>query len=196
MTDAYAEPIKAPLSDDTDLALKAKRLESVILWCTSGSLHHWITSYCFVRPHQLDPVERGKDIVGISCNMYQPRFHIYHPADDNLYGCLEVQARPRNKLFSTRTRLKIVLPFQCAVTMKDILDLITDKGLQYYTFHPDGSGCLNWQLSLLSYFVASGWLQEEDVANARLQVSQYAEKAGDAVPWPPRQGKFYTPPSQ
>ena len=78
--------------------------------------------------------------------------------------------------------------------MKDILDLVVAKGLQYYTFHPDGSGCLNWQLTLLSNFVAPGWLSEEDVANARVQVSEYAKTAKEAVPWPPVQGKFYTPP--
>ncbi|KZT24773.1 hypothetical protein NEOLEDRAFT_392692 [Neolentinus lepideus HHB14362 ss-1] len=184
-----------PALQDLTIGIRAQQLTSVIIWCTGGgTLHHWRTSYSLADSSVINDL--GERLAGISLDMYQPHDHGYKTADGpNLHGCLQISPRTtRHGLYSTRSGVLEEINFSSAVTVQDIVDLVTGQKRQYYMFNPLGSGCLYWQLQLLRAFVSKGWIHSTDLSGVTESIGKYAKMYPDRVPFPPVEGQFYSPP--
>ncbi|KAI0375158.1 hypothetical protein BV20DRAFT_960239 [Pilatotrama ljubarskyi] len=187
-------PLRPPLLDSTDSIDKAQEILEITLWCTAGMPNHWITSYKYTSSIKKGPNNQLYE--GVSLDMHQPLAHVYHPSGQgNIYGCLHISARPKNKLLSTKAKVAVTMAVQTTVTVGDVINLVVEDDRQFYKFHPDGSGCLYWQTQLLRRFVNKGWLKQKQLDALWIEVEEHANRVGqDMVPYPPAQGVFYTPP--
>ncbi|EPQ55760.1 hypothetical protein GLOTRDRAFT_128977 [Gloeophyllum trabeum ATCC 11539] len=187
--ESYPEPVL----DDRTSDIRDKPLSSVTIWCTSGNLHHWISSYKLVDQIVVAPKQT---IAGISMNMHQPLEHEFHTGEEtNLFGSLHIHLRTAEKgLVSRRSGVLEEIKFLCTITVRDIVDLVLAERRQYYMFSPLGSGCLYWQLQLLRAYVSKGWIKGTDVDKAIGSIEKYAKENEAKVPFPPVEGQFYDPP--
>ncbi|KAL6303605.1 hypothetical protein BKA93DRAFT_787012 [Sparassis latifolia] len=170
-------------------------LKSVIIWAPqSNGVTHWRTSYEFAEVVRKGPL-------GISVDMFQPKSHVYHTTKGtgNSFGTLLIKVS-FEKLTSTSPAVRVDIPLQQAVTVRrQLLEFIVTRNMQYYRFHNAGSGCMFWQLTLLQRMGEEAkWIRVEEFLRV-LNIIQEARNASSAVassmPWPPRQGTFYTPPT-
>lgn len=163
-------------------------LESTTIWTpTSGGLKHWRSSQRF------QTLDNGG--VGISLDMFQPIEHEYQGSlPKNQYGSLNFNFNAQ-KLLSSRTLYAREVPFEKTITVADLYNMVCKYQLQYYTFHPDGSGCLYWQLNLLGIMETVGWVKKGARAKVEADIEKLASKDLNSIPWPPRQGTFYQGPN-
>ncbi|VDB87748.1 unnamed protein product [Peniophora sp. CBMAI 1063] len=74
---------------------------------------------------------------------------------------LEVSKRPQNTMVSRTAPFQTTIPFNREdVTIETILNVVKDNKLSYYLFHPEISGCLWWQLTLVEKLEAMGLLEK------------------------------------
>lgn len=189
-----------PAFQDSTEAVSGERLSYVEMWCTSGfgdTPPHWITSYTFANPV---PTNRERSLGGVSLDMHQPQNHVYHrpsESNTNYFGSLAMSTRFFGAVRSANTPLAITAVFDTAVTVQDVRDVVTTRGLQYYKFHPDGSGCMFWQLTLLQEFVTRGWIKVSDMSALTGQIERHAKTwTRSKILYPPIQGEFYNPPTE
>lgn len=160
-------------------------LQSTIIWAarTTGT-KHWRSSL----PLTTDTSKKH----GISLDMFQPRKHVYlpnpTPENINYHGVLLFQYND-GKLTSSKPFLHHETPFIKTVTIADVHQLILSNKLQYYRFHPAGSGCMYWQLHLIKVMEDSGWVGQGSYDVAQAAIADVVDSGG--VPWPPREGEFY-----
>lgn len=132
--------------------------------------------------------------------MFQPNLHTYHDdkAGDgtvNYYGTLRLQVQ-RAKITTSKPAIIHDITFAEGVTVGDIVQFIYDRKLQFYKFHPDGSGCLFWQLTLMDEFSKVGWIPENSTQAIREAIVAFRGENPERlsmVLYPPVQGSFYTP---
>jgi hypothetical protein len=159
------------------------------LWApmTSG-IAHWRTSYRFSS--EVD------GMIGMSVDMYQPVYHQFNTQGTNCFGSLKLMTTP-NKLTSRKPAVNFAVAFKTKVQVQLLINLITSEQRHYYLFHPDGSGCLFWQLSLLQRFEEHGWVETGTTTSAATVIQDFRSKSSASaatIPWPPRQGTYYPPP--
>lgn len=133
-------------------------------------------------------------------DMYQPFEHIYQSNNaaataTNHYGSLKLTVST-DKIVTSKPVVMHEIPFKVAVTVKDILDFIQGRNLQYYKFHEKSSGCLFWQLTLLERFAEKGWIpaSTQEIKNKIEAFRNVSPVNAAMIPYPPVQGTFYQPP--
>ena len=173
-----------PACDDrTSDAVKREQLLGVTMWCTGGSLAHWMTSYKFLN------AVPGFD--GISIDMHQPMAHSGTPSTQkNQLGSVKIETRPKNMLTSRRSPLVKTVEFGVAVRVQDVISVITINNMQHYRFHPEGCGCMHWQLTLLQAYVRNGWIRNEDFRGIYDAISTLIASK-PSLTFPPVAGEFY-----
>jgi len=177
------------VADAMTYNIRSAELLELNLWAprTSG-IAHWRTSYKFASTVD--------GMIGMSVDMYQPDFHQFNPRRPNYFGSLKLLTTPY-KLTSRDPAVNVTVAFKTKVKVQHLVELITNEGRHYYTFHPDGSGCMFWQLSLLQRFEECGWVETGTTTWAVTAIHAFRDKSSAnaaTMPWPPRQGNFYQPP--
>ncbi|KAI3604066.1 hypothetical protein WG66_000796 [Moniliophthora roreri] len=159
------------------------KIKGMVLWCVpSTTPYHWVSSYIFT--------DQGAG--GISADMYRPKCHEWTQRNQtNYYGSLKITHRSSNKVISTRTPLKIEIPFTREVTVSDIYNLIVQGKRHQYVFNDAGSGCMFWQLDLIDHFIAMGWVDVRYKDSALQEIQKLATTKGElSVPYPAVKGTF------
>jgi hypothetical protein len=185
MDSNYLAPILEDNAITTDV--RSGELAKVHFWAAkTSSIAHWRTSYKFST--------NVGSLIGISVDMYQPISHVLNAEETNRFGSLKLLTTSR-KLFSTNPAVLYTAVFKKRVNVENLINLIIQDGRHHYKFHPDGSGCMYWQLSLLQKFESFGWLENGSSAEIveAIQTFRNESKANAAsMPWPPRKGEYYS----
>ena len=141
--------------------------------------------------------------LGLVVDMVQPYKHVYHPdANDddlNYYGTLQLTVQ-EDKVISSRPAVNCLIAFTegTHVTVRDLIKLICDNKLQHYKFHPEGSGCLFWQLNLLDVIAHAGWIPEDSSKTVRDAIVAFRsgnDRRLNMILYPPVEGTFCDPPT-
>lgn len=192
------EPIQKPWEFSPDIhdpQIQGMRLESTFLWAasTTGQVH-WRSSQSAMYDEASGAVN-NKRPRGVSVDMYQPRLHCFAPSGRNFFGTLKFAVCAK-KLHTTKPLLLHEFKFKQPITVADLYGLMNSNNLQFYQFHPMGSGCLHWQLNFLRLMESQGWIKDGSYAEAWEAVKQVAElvNSDTQMPWPPRKGIFYSDP--
>ena len=92
-----------------------------------------------------------------------------------------------------------LIPFVKAFTVANLEGFIKQHGIQYYKFHWRGSGCLFWHSNLLKKLEDAGCFQAGSYEKFMTGLGKFLSDnnvSTDFVPWPPREGTFYSGKSQ
>ncbi|KAG6859232.1 hypothetical protein C0995_010536 [Termitomyces sp. Mi166 len=183
------------LQDSVTSDLRSKVVSKAMLWAGKGNRPiHWRTSFAFAE------VKGKSSPEGISFDMFQPTYHANnHPNHldvSNHYGSLSIQPRASGKLASKNRLVSVDIPLTPGITAGDIIDLVTVQNkMQDYIYHPDGSGCLYWQLTLLGRLCERQWcrdFQEKLLESISYAQTQDGGHYANAIVWPPVKGTFYS----
>ena len=179
-----------PTSDDAWNQCLDCEVKSILLWYSAvTSVAHWQTSFILSRTI--------KGYNACSFNMgFDPDQRPYKdPADTIRFGHLSLKLRDG---WASQVMIsgsgKADLSNGVTVTLRDILTLSEEQGLQRFAFSSENSGCLCWQFTLMNALVKRGWLDAEVLE----RFAEYVKKR-EALPGskaviflPPLLGFFYT----
>lgn len=179
------------------------RVNSVIVWGKPDRTIHWFVTcifdpaepeiesrrlqgQCTTSSYRLRGIALMGNHIGFSIDMRQSEDQ---PAE--FRGTMHVELRGE-KLISSNCPVEVVVDFIKEATLGDILDIVTENRLEYYTFQPNSSGCLYWTQNLIDVLTRAGYVTHlwEKVDKAITKYRARGQPQQSRLPYPPVEGVF------